>query len=281
MSTAVFLAVLAAAAMHACWNALIKVRLDPFASISLMSLGMGLVALPVLPFVAVPQGVTWAWMAVSLVFHTGYKYFLARAYETGDMAQAYPLARGTAPLMAAIGGAVLLAEIPSTLAMGGILLLSTGTFLMSFRGGGLDVLGSRAAVGYALLTSVFVAGYTLTDGTGARSADTAASYAAWFFLVEGVWAIVFCVWLRGPGVVRVTLPEWRVALVAGFLSAVAYGIAMWAMTKAPIAAVAALRETSILFAMALSVAMLGEVLTRWRVAAALLIVAGVVALRLG
>ena len=281
MSTTVFLAVLAAAAMHALWNALIKVRLDPFVSLSVMSLGMGLVAMPLLPFVSMPQGVTWAWIAMSLVFHTGYKYFLARAYETGDMAQAYPLARGTAPLMAAIGGAVLLSEMPSALAMGGILLLGIGTVLMSFRGGALNALANNSAVGYALLTSVFVAGYTLTDGSGARSATTATSYAAWFFIAEGIWSMVFCIWLRGWGVVHAVVPQWRICIGAGFLSALAYGIAMWAMTKAPIAAVAALRETSILFAMVLSVTILGEALTRWRVAAALLIVIGVVALRLG
>jgi len=278
MSATVFLAVLAAAAMHATWNALLKVRLDRFASVSLMSFGMGVVALPLIPFVAVPTGVTWLWLFLSLCFHTGYKYYLARAYETGDFAQAYPLARGTAPLLTTLGGIFLVAELPGPVALAGIGLLCGGMLFMSRPSAGSR--GGRA-VFYALLTSVFIAGYTLADGTGARSAANATSYAAWLFLLEGIWSIVFCIALRGTKVVRVMLPEWKIGLLGGFLSAVAYWIAMWAMTKAPIAMVAALRESSILFAMAISVVMLGEHVSRWRVAAGLLIVAGVVALRIG
>lgn len=281
MSTAVFLAVLAAAAMHASWNALLKVRGDRFVSVSLMSIGMGLVALPLLPFVTAPEAATWRWIAVSLVFHTGYKYFLSRAYETGDLALAYPLARGAAPLMAAAGGALLLAEIPGAVAVLGIVLSSCGVFLMSFRGSrALGAYEGRAVL-FALATSVFVAGYTLADGSGARSAADATSYAVWLFLCEGIWSLLFCVLLRGPKAVHVMLGEWKVGLAGGFLSAVAYWIAMWAMTRAPIATVAALRETSILFAMAISTLLLGEKLTGWRVAAGLLIVAGAAALRAG
>lgn len=279
MSAFVFLAVLAAAAMHAGWNAVIKIRLDRFASISLMTAAMAVISLPLVPFVAFPSASTWGWIGASLVFHTGYKYFLTRAYDAGDLAQAYPLARGSAPLLTTLAAIVLFGETPGTVAIGGIVLLSLGTFLMSLRGGALGGLGGRAAI-YALVISVFITGYTLTDGMGARSADTALSYAVWLYICDGVWSSLFCVLLRGPGIVRVVLPEWRSALGAGFLSAAAYAIAMWAMTKAPIAMVAALRETSILFAMLLSVAMIGETLTRWRVAAALLILGGGLLLRL-
>ena len=280
MSATVFLAVLAAAAMHAVWNALLKVRLDRFASISLMSFGMGIISVPFLPFVAVPSGVTWGWLLTSVALHTGYKYYLTRAYETGDLALAYPLARGTAPLITTLGGALLLAEMPGSLTLLGILLLSGGVFLMSLRGRTLSGLGGRS-VFYALLTSVFIAGYTLSDGSGARSAETAISYALWLFLLEGIWSMIFCIFLRGPQVIRVMLPEWKIGLGGGLLSAIAYGIAMWAMTKAPIAAVAALRETSILFAMIISATFLGEKLSRARIVAALFIGCGVAALRLG
>jgi drug/metabolite transporter (DMT)-like permease len=278
MSASVFLAVLLAAAMHAGWNAVIKIRLDRFASISLMTLGTAVVSLPLVPFVAFPEAGTWKWILASLVFHTGYKFYLTKAYDSGDLAQAYPLARGTAPLLTTLGAILLVRELPGTLALGGIALLSAGTFLMSLRGS-IDGIGRRA-VGYALLTSAFIAGYTLTDGVGARSAETALSYAVWLYIGDGIWSSIFCILLRGPGIVRVVLPEWKSALGAGFLSAAAYAIAMWAMTKAPIAMVAALRETSILFAMLLSVWMIGERLTRWRLAAVLLIVGGVAALRL-
>jgi drug/metabolite transporter (DMT)-like permease len=281
MTLVVFLAVLAAAAMHAIWNALIKVRLDRFASISLMTLGMGVAALPALPLVGLPHGKVWFWIVLSSALHTGYRLFLVKAYQTGDLAQAYPLARGTAPLMTTIGGVVLLAEIPAPLAVAGILLLSTGTLLMSLRGGARLAAFDRSAVGFALVTSVFVAGYTLTDGSGARLAATASSYAAWLFVVDGLWTLALCLYLRGLGIFATMLPEWKTGIVTGLLGAASYWIAMWAMTKAPIASVAALRETSILFAMMISLFALREAMTPWRGAAALFIVAGVIALRLG
>ena len=257
--------------MHAIWNAAIKVKLDRFASISLMTVGMGVAALPALPLVAVPGGVVWLWIAASVALHTGYRLFLVKAYEAGDLAQTYPLARGTAPLLTTLGGILLIREIPTPLAIAGITLLSAGTLLMSMRGGdGLTV--ERRAVRFALVTSLFVAGYTLTDGVGARAAEAATSYAAWLFLADAIATMALMLFLRGRAIVATVLPEWRTGLVTGLLAAGAYWIAMWAMTRAPIASVAALRETSILFAMAISVAALGESVTRWRIAAAILIV---------
>jgi drug/metabolite transporter (DMT)-like permease len=280
MTLQVFLAVLAAAAMHAAWNATIKVRLDRFASISLMTVGMGIVALPALPLVGLPGATGWLLIGASVALHIGYRLFLVKAYETGDLAQTYPLARGAAPLLTTLGGIVLIREIPAGLAILGILLLSAGTLLMSMRGGnGLTV--ERRAIGFAFITSLFVAGYTLTDGMGARSTDGAASYAAWLFAADALVTGVLMISVRGSGIVSTMLPEWRTGLITGALAAGAYWIAVWAMTQAPIASVAALRETSILFAMAISVFSLGEAVTRWRVAAALLIVCGIIALKLG
>lgn len=279
MSTAVFLAVLAAAAMHASWNALLKVRGDRFAMVLLMSFGMGVVAAPLLPFVAVPRGVTWNWIALSVCLQTGYKYFLTRAYETGDLAVAYPLARGTAPLLTVLGSAVLLGELPGPMAISGIVALCCGVLLMSLRGHG-EAFGGRSVL-FALLTSAFIAAYTLVDGTGARSAADGIGYAVWLFVVDGAMSLALCTLLRGRSALHVGLAEWRVVLGGGFLSALGYGVAVWAMTRASIAAVAALRETSILFAMVLSVALLGETVAPRRVFAALIIVGGVAALRLG
>ena len=281
MTLTVFLAVLAAAAMHAIWNAMVKVHLDRFASVTLMTIGMAATSLPVLPFVEFPPLHVWPWIVASVIFHMGYKLSLIRAYAAGDLAQTYPLARGTAPLLTTIGAIFLVSEIPSGFAIIGIVLLSVGTFLMSFRGHAKLSVPNRTAVGFALLTSVFIAGYTLTDGNGARLAQTASSYAAWLFLCDGLWSLALALYLRGPAILPAIGKEWKAGIVTGFLSAAAYWIAMWAMTKAPIASVAALRETSILFAMLISVFALKEKLTGWRLAAALSIVAGVIALRLG
>ncbi len=281
MTAAVFLAVLAAAAMHAVWNALIKVRLDRFASIQLMTIGMGVAALPLVAFVEVPQGRVWLWIAASVAMHTGYRLFLVKAYENGDLAQTYPLARGTAPLLTTLGAAVFLLEVPEPIAVLGILLLSAGTLLMSFRGGSpTGAVGGRA-VAYALTTSLFVSGYTLTDGSGARLAATASSYAVWLFATDAAWTLVLVLFLRGRAIVPTMLGEWKAGLFTGALAAAAYWIAMWAMTQAPIASVAALRESSILFALVISVVALREPVTTWRIVSAIAIVAGVVALRLG
>lgn len=280
MTPFVFVAVLIAAAMHATWNALVKARDDRFASITLTSFGMTLSAVPFLFFVDVPAANVWPWIVASVIIHIGYRLFLIRAYDHGDLAQTYPLARGTAPLITAIGGVFVLSEVPSHLAMLGILLLSLGTLLMSLRGGHVAV-PNRAAVGYALTTSLCIAGYTLADGSGVRLAPTAASYAAWLFVCDGLCAIAIGIFYRGRKLLGASPGEWTNGIVAGFLSSAAYAIAMWAMTKAPVASVASLRETSILFAMLISVLALGERMTRWRGAAALSIVFGVIALRLG
>ncbi|HEY4193065.1 MAG TPA: EamA family transporter [Mesorhizobium sp.] len=281
MTLLVFTAVLAAAVMHASWNALIKVRVDRFASISLAALGMACTALPVLPFVAVPAANVWPWIIGSLTIHIGYRLFLILAYEFGDLAQTYPLARGTAPLITTLGGIALVSEVPGPLAIIGIFLLSAGTFLMSLRGSAQLGRLNGAAVGYALVTSLFIAGYTLADGIGARLAETPIGYAAWLFVCDGVCAMTIGFFYRGRRLLAILAGEWEVGALTGFLSATAYAIVMWAMTKAPIASVASLRETSILFAMAISVLALGEKMTAWRGAAALTILAGVIALRLG
>lgn len=267
--------------MHAAWNAMIKQRLDRFLSISLMSFSMGLLSLACLPFVAVPQGFTWFWIILSALLHTGYKIYLIRAYDSGDLAQIYPLARGAAPLITALAGVTLLSEALSPVMATGIVVLCLGIGLMAARGGAQLERLSGLAIVNALITSLFIAGYTLTDGIGGRTAPTASSYAVWMFAIDGLSMALFCMMMRGRQVFTSVLPEWRSGLVTGALSLGAYWIVIWAMTKAPIAAVAALRETSILFAVLISVFFLKERLTGWRSFACLLIVAGVIVLRMG
>lgn len=281
MTVDVFLAVIAAGLMHAAWNAMIKQRLDRFMSISLMSFSMAALSIACLPFFEVPQGFTWFWIGVSAALHTGYKIFLIRAYEAGDLAQVYPLARGSAPLLTAVFGFVLLGEQLSTIMTVGIAVLCLGITLMSMRGGATLGRLNGIAIVNALITSLFIAAYTLTDGIGGRSAPSASSYAVWMFAIDGVWMALFCTYMRGPEVFSAIAAQWRSALISGALSLGAYWIVIWAMTRAPIAAVAALRETSILFAVLISVLFLGERLTSWRLAAVALIVAGVILLRLG
>ena len=281
MTLALFSLVLAAAAMHATWNALIKTRSDRFASISLATLGASIVVLPILPFVDFPSIEVWIWIAASVIIHAGYRLFLVKTYDVGDFAQSYPLARGIAPLITTVGAIIFIGEVPEGLTVLGIVVLSFGALLMSLRGSSDLSKFNRRAVGFALLTSMLIAGYTLTDGYGVRLANTASSYAAWLFFCDGLCSIAIGFLYRGRGLLTVLASEWKTNLLTGGLLAGSYWIIMWAMTKAPIASIAALRETSILFAMLISVLVLGERVTPWRVLATVFIVGGVVILRIG
>jgi drug/metabolite transporter (DMT)-like permease len=228
----------------------------------------------------VPSGWTWIWILLSVALHAGYKLFLISAYKAGDLGQVYPLARGTAPLLTAIGSAVLIGEVVSVSTAAAIAVVCLGILLMSVRGSSSAATLGRATVLYALGTSVFIALYTLVDGVGGRSAPGATSYTAWLFVLDGFSMGLLCLAIRGRPALDAMLPAWRRGLATGVLSLGGYWIIIWAMTRAPIAAVAALRESSILFALVLSTLMLKERLTAWRITAAVLILVGVAGLRM-
>jgi drug/metabolite transporter (DMT)-like permease len=276
----VFAAVLLAAAFHASWNALIKIKLDPFLAIVLIAAAAGLVSLPLLPFVPVPPLPAWPWLLLSVLTHLGYYIGLSRAYRSGDMGQVYPIARGTAPLMTAAGGAILLGENFNLTGWGGIVALTSGIFLLSLRGGGDLAHLNRRAVGYALFTAVTICCYSLVDGIGARIAGNAHGYALWLFVIDGAFISVIALLSHGPGAVPAMARHWRSGLIGGVLSLTAYWIVIWAMTVAPIALVAALRETSVLFGAGIAVVFLKEPLRGTRIGAAVLIVAGLALIRL-
>ncbi|NNU81889.1 EamA family transporter [Halovulum dunhuangense] len=281
MEAHVFALVLVAAALHAGWNAVVKLGLDRLLAITLIAGSAGLVALLALPFAPVPDPAAWPWLLTSIVLHVGYNVCLVQAYRTGDFGQVYPIARGTAPLIVTLVAVFLLAETLTPAALLGIALLVGGVWLMSLRGGRDLARMDRSALGFALLTSAFIAGYTLTDGQGARVAGSAHGYTMWLFALDGLAMVLLLLALRGRHAFAVLRPHWKTGLGGGAMSLGAYWIAIWAMTEAPIALVAALRESSVLFAAAISVVILREPLTRWRAAAALSIVAGVVMMRLG
>jgi drug/metabolite transporter (DMT)-like permease len=280
MDPFVFGVVLVAAAFHASWNALIKIRLDPFLAIVLIAALAGVVSLPGLFLVPVPPLAAWPWLVASVITHTGYYVGLAGAYRSGDMGQVYPIARGTAPLMTAIGGAILLQENFSLIGWAGIVALTSGVFLLSMRGGGDLAHLNRRAVGFALFTAVTICCYSLVDGIGARTAGNAHSYALWLFVIDGAFITTIAVVSRGASALPAMAPYWKSGLIGGVLSLVAYWIVIWAMTVAPIAMVAALRETSVLFAAAIAVVFLKEPLRASRIVAAVMIVAGMAMIRL-
>jgi drug/metabolite transporter (DMT)-like permease len=274
MSLAVFLAVLFAAALHAGWNALVKTGLDRFSSILFLGLVQGGIALVLLPFFGLPPRPAWPWVLAGSALHSGYKLALIRAYGHGDLSQIYPLSRGTAPLIVAVAGALFLGEAMDGARTAAVIAIACGIMLMAGRGG-----LTRAGLAWALVTAAFTAAYTMADGVGARVAGSASAFILTMIFLDGAIMLAYGLAARGPAGIAAMLPAWRPGVAAGAMSLGAYWIAIWAFTKAPLAMVAALRETSVLFAMLIGALLLKERLTPQRWAAATLILAGVLLMR--
>jgi drug/metabolite transporter (DMT)-like permease len=280
MDSFVFAAVLFAALCHAGWNAAVKRGLDPLATTILMSIGAALVGAAMLPFTGWPASAAWPWVIASVLIHIVYFAALIESYAAGDMGLVYPLARGSAPLLTAIGAAVWLREYIGLLGWLGIAVLAAGVLLLSLRGSRDLAKLDRRAVAFALLTAVTICAYTLVDGVGARAAGNAHAYTAAIFVGIGMAMAIYALVRRGRGVFALMAQHWKLGAGGGVMQVTSYGIAIWAMTVAPIALVGALRETSVLFGTILAVVFLKEPLLMPRVVAALMIVAGLVMIRL-
>ena len=280
MENFVFLAVLFAAACHAGWNALIKVGLDPLSTTTLISLGAGLVALALVPLVGVPAWAAWPWLIASVIVHLCYFASLIESYRTGDLGQVYPIARGSAPLMTAAATTVFIGEKLSLIGWTGILSLVAGVLLLSARGGRELAEVDRRAIGFALFTALTICAYSVVDGIGARLSANPNAYSLWLFIGIAVVMLPYAIYRDGPDVIPAMQRFWRRGLAGGALQLLSYGIAIWAMTAAPIAIVATLRETSVLFGAVIAVVVLKEPLRAARIVAACLIVCGLILIRL-
>jgi len=276
----VFLAVLFAAACHAGWNALIKIGLEPLPTTTLIALGSAVVGIIVLPFVGMPAPAAWPWIAASAIIHLGYFAALIESYRSGDLGHVYPIARGAAPLMTAVAS---LAFVGENLRLGswlGIAALAAGVLLLSARGGRDLTHLDRRAVGYALVTALTICAYSVVDGVGARASHNPQSYVLWLLIGSALLLVPYALWRDRAGVQTAMRRFWLRGLAGGALQTLSYGIALWAMTLAPIAIVATLRETSVLFGAVIAVIVLKEPLRLTRIGAALLILCGLVLLRL-
>ena len=279
MSLGIFLAVLAAAFLHALWNALIKLGTSKVGGMVILSIVEVPIGLAVVMFTDAINPAAVPWVLAAGCTHFAYKFFLTYAYDRGDLSRVYPIARGAAPMIVALFGAAFLADAVTGKEYVAIAVLAAGILLMArgvFASG-----EDRRLLPFALGSACATATYTLIDGMGARVSGSPAAYVAWVFVADGTIFTLGMLALRGWDVIPRNWHAWRMGAFASAASYGAYAVSIWAMTFAPIAVVAALRETSILFAMLLSVWLIGERLTAWRVAAALCIVGGVVALRLG
>ena len=278
MTLSVFLAVLLAALLHAGWNAIVKTGLSKQTSMFLLSVGHaaigGVVALTQ-PF---PAPEVWPWLFASGLIHMAYQLFLAYAYEQGDLSRVYPIARGAAPMIVLLVSLAFLADPLQHWDFIGILVLGAGIALMArgvFSSG-----ESRRMLPFAFGAACATAGYTLADGLGARVSGQPFAYVGWLMILSAVFFTPAVIALKGTAVLKADRKGWILGMIAAAASFAAYAIAVWAMTKAPIALVGALRETSILFAVLIGWLFFKDRMDRTKIMAACLIVAGVVLTRL-
>lgn len=277
MSLSVFAIILLGAALHATWNAVVKGGADKLLTTCMIASVASLIALAATPFLPLPARESWPFIGASVLLQVLYFVLVASTYRIADMSQTYPIMRGTAPLLVATVSVFVLAEPLSTSAWLGIAVISLGILSMALAPSS----GPRKGLVLALINAGVIASYTLIDGLGVRKSGAPVAYTLWIFLLTGVplatWALasrrtLFCDYLAH---------NWRLGIVGGVGTIASYGLALWAMTAAPIATVSALRETSILFGVVISAWVLKERLTRVRILAACVIAAGAMVLRLG
>jgi phosphonate utilization associated putative membrane protein len=279
-------AVLFGALLHASWNALIKSGRDKSLDTALIHVMGCVVAVPLLLWVGLPVSAAWPWLAASLVIHIGYYIALAGAYRHGDLGFTYPIMRGLGPLLVAVilgvSGGSIIDEKLSFATLLGVTGISGGVLLVGLSrvSGG----NHRRALQFALFNAAIIAVYTIVDGIGVRASGNALQYVALLFLLDGLPYFLLVMHGRGsaerPAAWAHIRKRWPLALLGTFASLGSYAIALWAMTRAPVAAVAALRETSVLFAAVIGTRLLNEPFGARRATGTLCIVAGVIALRL-
>jgi drug/metabolite transporter (DMT)-like permease len=272
------LAVLLGAAFHASWNALVKSGSDPFLDTVLVMSGVTAVAATALLFMPLPDSGSWPCLIVSALIHVAYYTLLVFAYRGGDLSLVYPIMRGSAPALTTLAAAVLLSECPSWSGWAGVLLVSGGVLLLSA-----DSPRSKdfqlAPVIFALLNAGVIVGYTLVDGVGARLSGNAFSYTGWILMLSGG---LFILVSMGFGQGRMThhiLRQWKKGITGGVCAFASYSLALWAMTHAQIALVAALRETSIIFSAILAVIFLKETISPLRYVSIIIVSLGAIVIK--
>jgi drug/metabolite transporter (DMT)-like permease len=270
--------VLCAALMHASWNAIVKSDSDRLASFGLVMISGSLLGAAIAPFVPLPSVAAWKWIAASVAIHVFYFVFLLRAYAHGDLSHVYPIARGLGPTLVAIFSDLLVGERVSPQEAVGVGLVSLGIIGLAL-GNGWRGLGGRGTL-FAVLTGLTIAAYTVADGTGVRSSGNALAYIVWLNIAQGPWVFLVALCLRGAALRPYLRMQWRRGSAGGIVAAVGYGIAIWALSLGTMAHVAALRETSVLFAALIGTIVLGERFGARRIVAASVIVGGLILMNL-
>ncbi|MGJ5755284.1 hypothetical protein FB563_3506 [Streptomyces puniciscabiei] len=274
MTPLVATAVLLAAVTHASWNAIAHRITDKLVGFSLISGGGVLIGLAIAPFAAFPAGPAWPYLLTSAVVHIAYYALLMTSFRLGDFGQAYPIARGSAPLVVTVLAAVFAHEVPGGWALAGIAVSCVGLIGVSLWG----LRGSRpnwAAIGAALATGLTIAAYTVIDGLGVRAAHAPLGYIAWLMAIQGVVIPGYMYARARADTVRLLRPHAAVGLLGAALSVTAYALVLWAQTRAELAPIAALRESSIIVGAAIGAVLFKERFGAPRIAAAGLLVVGI------
>ncbi|MEU6620699.1 EamA family transporter [Streptomyces litmocidini] len=276
MTPLVTLAVLVAAVTHAGWNAIAHGIKDQLLSFTLISGGGALIGMAVACFVPLPAAGAWPYLLASALLHIGYYALLMRSFSLGDFGQMYPIARGTAPLVVTVLAAVFVHEVPDGWQLLGVAVACaglTGLALWGIRGG-----GGRPhwpALLAAGTTGLSIALYTVVDGVGVRASGTPLGYIAWLMVLEGLAIPAYALWTRRAALLPQLRPYAARGLLGAALSVGAYALVLWAQTKAPLAPIAALRESSIIVGAAIGALFFKERFGAPRVAAAGLMVVGI------
>lgn len=279
MSTSVFLLVLGAALLHATWNIIVKGGANKLFETAMNALGGGLGAMFILPFLPAPARECWGLLAVSCACHLTYYMCMAAAYRVADLSLGYTIMRGTAPMLTALTLWLFGVPLPPA-GWAGVFLLCLGIFCLALQQK-LAGKGSLKGVLYSLRTSLVIMGYTLADGYGARLSGDSISYTCWIFFLNIFPIHIYVLARYGREYLGYLRNRGKIGISGGLCGLGSYGIAIWAMTLAPIALVAALRETSVIFGMIMAVIFLGEKFTWLRACAIMLVVAGAMLARLG
>lgn len=281
MSPLVLSAVLFAALLHATWNAMIKVSGDRLVIMGVTTAATSILSLPILFYLPLPAPESWPYLILSACVHTFYMLVLVRAYGLGDFAQVYPLSRGSAPLLTATLGFLILNESMELSELSGMLLIVVGIFGLALETSAGVLQLSRPALFYSLLTGLCITAYSLVDGIGVRLSGNSLSFILWMFFLDGFLIPMIAFTRRPREVFLTTLKEvWKTGLLVSILSTTGYAIIVWAFSQERIAPVAVLRETSVLFAMLISVLFIKETFSTLRAAIISLILAGIILLGL-
>jgi drug/metabolite transporter (DMT)-like permease len=270
--------VLFAAALHAGWNALVRASADKFQDTVAIVVGAAVWTAFLLPLLPAPAVASWPYLAASVAIHVAYFVLIAGSYRVGELSFVYPLMRGSAPALTAVAGVLLINESPAPGGWAGVLLISVGVLLLA--GDSLRAGTFRAAPAmFALANAGVIVVYTIVDGQGARLSGHAFSYTGWMFLLTAPLLVAVAVAGSGFAGLRRIRAGWRTGLLGGACTLASYALALWAMTRAPIALVAALRETSVVFAAIIAAVFLGEPISRIRYLSILTVCAGAIALK--